>query len=90
MNSYESTRVKEELEGFKLRSEVRRFMAELLNNQLSEDQDFVARVSFSGDKAGHAISIQVLNGQEYRIIDNNIGVLSFDTKQEFLRGFRQL
>jgi len=87
---YSSGQGEHVLSGFVLRSEVKLFMAKLLKEQINEGRgrSFVARVSFSGDKSGHAVAIQMLrDGQEYRLIDNNIGVLSFSTLEEFLEAF---
>jgi hypothetical protein len=88
IDSYNNAGIKGQLPGFKLTSEVKRFMADLIQEQMRKKQDFVARVSFSIDKSGHAVAIQVLRGgEEYRLIDNNIGVLSFSTLEEFLEIF---
>lgn len=91
INNYSSGLRERALLGFVLRSEVKRFMTELLEKRIkkSKGRTFVARVSFSGgDKVGHAVAIQVLqDGREFRIIDNNIGVLSFSTLEEFLEAF---
>ena len=80
--------INSKLIGFKLREDVIFFIDNYLKKSLRQNKDFVAEVFFGGNKTGHAVAIQVLNNQkEFRIIDNNIGVLSFGTKREFLETF---
>lgn len=88
IKNYSSEPIKEYFEGFRLGSEVKLFMAKLLKKRVKKGRDFVARVSFSVGNSGHAVAIQMLEGgKEYRLIDNNIGVLSFSTLEDFLEAF---
>jgi hypothetical protein len=75
------------LHGFKLRSDVKSFIGNLLEKAIREKKNFYARASFMGQKIGHAIAIQVIEGKEFRIIDNNVGALVFNTPEEFLDAF---
>lgn len=73
--------------GFWLKYRVREFMDKIVSAVLLRKKDFSARVSFRGNKTGHAVAIQILKASEFRIIDNNVGVLSYNTKEEFLDAF---
>lgn len=73
--------------GLRLSADIKSYMRNFLREPLTQGGYFRARVSFRGSKFCHALAIQILDKKEFRIIENNSGVLIFDTEEEFLEAF---